>query len=100
MNRTKSSDGSNGDSRRWPARTLSQRGGAQGIWNAHYALATGYQQKATAWSCQYVGPTAQWVVTKSDNTSWQFCLNGGGGDSDGWKSPAAYYVGTIKIDRK
>ena len=66
--------------------------------SAHYGLATGYREKATAWSCQ--GPNGgqgQWVITKSDNTQWQFYINGGAGDTDDWRSPAAYYVGTIKI---
>jgi hypothetical protein len=68
------------------------------IGNAHYALATGYREKATAWSCQNVGGTLQYVPTASDPSTWSFYMNGGGGDTDGWKSPAAFYVGTIKID--
>ncbi len=75
--------------------------GAAVIGNAHYGLATGYREKATGWACQQAGDgSMQWVVTKSDNTQWQFYINGGGGDSDDWRSPAAYYVGTIKIQPK
>jgi len=71
--------------------------GANVISNAHYGLATGYREKATAWSCQEVGGSPQWVVTNSDNTNWQFYINGGG-EPDGWNNSPAYYVGTIKID--
>jgi hypothetical protein len=73
--------------------------GANVIWNAHYGLATAYREKATGWTCAEVNGAPQWVVTKSDNTSWQFYINGGGADPDGWKNPPAFYVGTIKIDR-
>jgi hypothetical protein len=67
---------------------------------AHYGLATGYREKATGWTCQQIGGSWQWIVTASDNTNWQFFINGGGGDTDDWRSPPAYYVGTIKIDKK
>lgn len=71
--------------------------GAAVLENAHYGLATGYREKATAWDCQTVNGTRQWVVTQANHDDWQFFINGGGGDSDDWRSPAAYYVGTIKI---
>ena len=74
--------------------------GAAVVSNAHYGLATGYREKATNWECRQIGGSMQWVVTHSDNTNWQFFINGGGGDSDDWRSPAAYYVGTIKIHPK
>ncbi len=71
--------------------------GAAVVANAHYGLATGYREKATSWDCRQINGSMQWVVTHSDNTQWQFFINGGGGDTDDWRSPAAYYVGTIKI---
>jgi hypothetical protein len=70
--------------------------------HAHYGLATGYREAATAWSCETYAGSPRWVVTRSDNTNWQFFVNGGGGDvdGDGWKSAPAYYVGTLKIHRQ
>jgi hypothetical protein len=74
--------------------------GANVISNAHYALVTGYHEKATAWNCENVGGQMQFVPTTTDPSTWEFYFNGGNGDTDGWKRPAAFYVGTIKIDQQ